>query len=111
MTQFVKERILPLSLTAFVIILDQVTKGIIAKNWPISREVIFDVFNNGFLRIIHVRNPAIAFSIGNNFPDAIKPFAFIIVPILVLGFLFSFIKLQKTVINYQTFLIIFYFFC
>jgi len=87
MTQFVKERILPLSLTAFVITLDQVTKAIIANNWPISRAVIHDVFNNDFLRIIHVRNPAIAFSIGNNFPDAIKPILFIVLPILVLGFL------------------------
>jgi len=87
MTQFVKERILPLSLTAFVIALDQVTKAIIANNFPISRAVIYDVFNNDFLRIIHVRNPAIAFSIGNNLPDAIKPILFIVLPILVLGFL------------------------
>jgi len=87
MTQFIRERILPISLTAFVITLDQVTKAIIANNWPISRAVINDVFNNDFLRIIHVRNPAIAFSIGNNLPDAIKPIVFIILPILVLGFL------------------------
>jgi len=88
MNQFIKERILPLSLTAFVIILDQVTKFIIANNWPIDRHnIIADVFNNGFLRIIHVRNPAIAFSLGNNLPDFIKPIAFIILPILVLGFL------------------------
>jgi len=88
MNPLVKERILPLSLTAFVITLDQVTKGIIANNWPIDRfNVIADVFNNGFLRIIHVRNPAIAFSLGNNLPEFIKPFAFIVLPILVLCFL------------------------
>jgi len=87
MTQFIKERVLPLSLTAFVITADQVTKAIIANNWPISRSVIYDVFNNGFLRIIHVRNPAIAFSMGQNLPDFLKPIIFIILPILVLGFL------------------------
>ena len=88
MSQFFKQRILPLSLTAFVITLDQVTKAIIANNWPISRHnVIVDVFNNDFLRIIHVRNPAIAFSLGNNLPDFFKPIAFIVLPILVLGFL------------------------
>jgi len=88
MNQTVKEKILPLSLTAFVIALDQVTKSIIANNWPIDRfNIIWDVFNNDFLRIIHVRNPAIAFSLGNNLPDAIKPVAFIVLPILVLGFL------------------------
>jgi len=87
MNPLVKERILPLSLTAFVITLDQVTKGIIAKH-PIDRhEEIADVFRNGFLRIIHVRNPAIAFSLGNDLPDPIKPFAFIVLPILVLCFL------------------------
>jgi signal peptidase II len=88
MTQLVKEKILPFSLTAFVIALDQVTKAIIVHNWPkISREVIFDIFGNDILRIIHVRNPAIAFSLGNNLPEPIKPFAFIVLPILVLGFL------------------------
>ena len=88
MKPFLKERLLPLSLTAFVITLDQVTKSIIANNWPIDRyNIIADVFKNDFLRIIHVRNPAIAFSLGNNLPDIIKPVAFIILPILVLGFL------------------------
>jgi len=86
MKQIVKERILPLSLTAFVIALDQITKAIIAE-FPISRVPIIDVFNNDFLRIIHVRNPAIAFSLGNNLPEVIKPIAFIVLPILVLGFL------------------------
>ena len=87
MNPFVKERILPLSLTAFVIIIDQITKAFIANNWPISRDIITDVFGNGFLRIIHVRNPAIAFSMGSNLPEFIKPFVFIILPILVLCFL------------------------
>jgi len=88
MNQFIKNKILPLSLTAFVITLDQVTKAIIANNWPINRyNVIADFFNNGFLQIIHVRNPAIAFSMGNNIPDILKPITFIILPILVLGFL------------------------
>lgn len=79
---------MPLSLTAFIILLDQITKAIIANNYPIGRHnIIADFFGNGFLQIIHVRNPAIAFSLGNNLPDFIKPIAFIILPILVLGFL------------------------
>jgi signal peptidase II len=98
-----KERLLPLALTGFIILLDQVTKFIIAANWPISRfNVIADVFGNGFLRIIHVRNKAIAFSLGGNLPEIIKPVIFIIVPILVLGFLVwyyfksnEFTKLQR----------------
>jgi len=85
MNQFVKERILPLSLTSFVILVDQITKAVIAR-WPIN-SFIAQVFNNDFLQIIHVRNPAIAFSMGRNLPEPLKPVLFIVVPILVLGFL------------------------
>jgi len=81
-----KERMLPLSLTAFIILVDQVTKAIIAKLSP-ERGMIKDVFNNGLLWIYHARNKAIAFSLGENFPDSVKKIAFIVIPILVLGFL------------------------
>ncbi|MDR2972550.1 MAG: signal peptidase II [Bacteroidales bacterium] len=84
---FSKERIMPLILTGSIILVDQITKFIIVKNWPISRNIIADVFGNGFLQIIHVRNKAIAFSMGHDLPDLIKPVLFIVVPILVLGFL------------------------
>ena len=86
---FSKEKVLPLSLTAGVVFLDQITKAIIAKN-PITRffdDPIADVFNNDFLQIIHVRNKAIAFSLGETLPEFIKPIAFIVFPILVLAFL------------------------
>jgi signal peptidase II len=85
-----KEKFLPFLLTAFVILADQITKAIIVSvsNGLQDRyNVIADVFNNGFLNIIHVRNPAVAFSMGNNIPDAIKPVVFLVLPILVLGFL------------------------
>jgi len=81
-----KERMLPLSLTAFIILIDQITKAIIVKLSP-ERGMIKDVFNNGFFWIYHARNKAIAFSLGESFPDTVKKIAFIIIPILVLGFL------------------------
>jgi signal peptidase II len=84
---FSKERILPLSLTAFVILADQITKAIVVKIQPIHPRLITDVFNNDFLWMYHVRNKAIAFSIGENLPEFIKPFVFIVLPILVLAFL------------------------
>ncbi|WP_461257111.1 signal peptidase II [Treponema sp. R80B11-R83G3] len=86
MRQFVKEKILPFSLTAFIILVDQVLKAVIVKIKP-ETGLIKDVFNNGFLWIYHVRNKAIAFSLGQNLPDVIRPVMFVIVPILVLGFL------------------------
>jgi len=87
MTRYAKERILPLSLTAFVILADQIVKAVIVKIQPYHPSLIKDVFNNDFLWIYHVRNPAIAFSLGQNLPEPLKPIIFIIIPILVLGFL------------------------
>ena len=81
-----KEKILPLSLTALIILADQIVKAIIVKIKP-EPGLIKDVFNNDFLWIYHVRNKAIAFSLGENLPDVIKPVLFICVPILVLCFL------------------------
>jgi signal peptidase II len=81
-----KEKFLPLSLTALVMLADQLTKAFIVKNWP-QTGLINDVFNNNFLWIYHVRNKAIAFSMGENLPEFLKPLTFIVLPILVLGFL------------------------
>jgi len=84
--KFDKERGLPLILTGIIILVDQCTKAFIAAKWPIN-SMIVDVFNNDFLQIYHVRNKAIAFSLGAGIPDAIKPALFVILPLLVLGVL------------------------
>ena len=81
-----KEYTMPLLLTGLVILVDQITKTIIALNWPIGT-MIADVFGNDFLHIYHVRNKLIAFSLGSSIPDPIKPVVFIILPLLVLGIL------------------------
>ena len=83
-----KARILPLTLTGVIILADQAVKSFIAKNWPHPGTMIKDVFDNGLLQIYHVRNKAIAFSLGHNIPDNIKPVFFVVLPLLVLGFLF-----------------------
>ena len=81
--KFTKERVVPLLLTGIIVVVDQISKAIIAAKWPIGT-LITDVFNNDFLEIWHVRNKAIAFSLGGNIPEALKPVMFIVVPILVL---------------------------
>ena len=83
-----KERTLPLILTGVIILADQCVKSFIVKNWPREGTLIKDVFNNDFLWFYHVRNKAIAFSLGENIPNFLKPVFFIVVPVLVLGFLF-----------------------
>jgi signal peptidase II len=77
---------LPFLLTGLVILADQAVKGLIARNWP-QNSLIADVFHNGLLQIWHVRNTAIAFSLGHNIPGSLKPLLFIILPVAVLGFL------------------------
>ncbi|MCL2558277.1 MAG: signal peptidase II [Treponema sp.] len=85
------KRGLPLLLAGLVILIDQISKHLIASRWPIpsgSRHVfITDVFSNDFLHIIHVRNTAIAFSLGQNLPDPVKRVLFVIMPVIVLAVL------------------------
>jgi signal peptidase II len=84
--KFTKERTMPLLLTGIIILVDQCTKAFIAAKWPINT-LVADVFNNDFLQIYHVRNKAIAFSLGQGIPDSVKPVLFVVLPILVLGVL------------------------
>jgi len=81
-----KKLIMPFTLTGLVIILDQISKAIIVANWP-QGTLIKDVFNNGFLIFFHVRNKAIAFSLGDNVPQQFRLVLFVVVPVLVLAFL------------------------
>ncbi|MDR3335020.1 MAG: signal peptidase II [Treponema sp.] len=82
-----QSRTLPFLLTGFIILLDQLVKSFIVKNWPHEGSFIKDVFGNDILWIIHVRNKAIAFSLGHNLPDTVRPMLFVILPIIVLGLL------------------------
>jgi signal peptidase II len=81
----VKNKLLPFALTGMAIALDQISKAVIVM-WP-ENSLIKDVFGNGFLEIIHVRNTAIAFSLGHNLPDWLKPVLFVVLPLGVLAFL------------------------
>ena len=82
-----KEKLPPFILTGLIILADQLIKSFIVKNWPREGSLIKDVFNNDFLCIYHVRNKAIAFSLGQNLPDSLRPALFIVLPLIVLGFL------------------------
>lgn len=84
---FLRKKIIPLILGAFVILVDQISKAVIVRYWPTEGTFITDVFNNGFLWIIHVRNKAIAFSIGEGLPDFWRTLLFILFPLFVLALL------------------------
>lgn len=81
--------LLPFLLAAAVLAADQATKAFIVANWP-AEGVIADVFGNDFLWIYHVRNKAIAFSIGAGLPDAARTILFVVLPVAALAALVVF---------------------
>ncbi|MHB9293899.1 putative signal peptidase II [Hollandina sp. SP2] len=97
-----KSKALPFLLSGFIILLDQLVKGFIVKHWSDRR--ILDVFGNDLLWIIHVRNKAIAFSLGHNLPDSWRPLLFIVLPIIVLGFLVGYYVKSKEFTCFQRWL-------
>lgn len=90
---------LPFFLTAAIIILDQVTKALIVRN--IEYHTVGYSFFDGFLRIIHTRNLAIAFSIGSGLPETLRSVLFIFFPILVMVFLVFFYFKNDEVTPFQ----------
>lgn len=83
MTKETKSKMIPLILTAVVIILDQISKALICKYIPVN--TIGAQFLGDFLRIIHVRNPGVAFSFGARWSDALRRVAFSVIPVIVLA--------------------------
>jgi signal peptidase II len=81
-----RQKCLPFILTALIIGADQGVKGFIVRNWPEGTR-INDLFGNGLVQFWHVRNKAIAFSLGHNLPENLRLPIFIILPVIVLGFL------------------------
>ncbi len=76
-----KRRYLPLLLTACIILSDQLSKAWIVRH--VAENTVGFQFLGDFLAIVHVRNTAIAFSMGDSLPLAVKLLFFIIVPVLL----------------------------
>jgi signal peptidase II len=76
-----KPRLVSLILSAGVIMLDQATKLIVTLTIPRGRGV---AVIDDFFRIIHVQNPAIAFSIGRNLAPGTQRTLFSFLPLLVI---------------------------
>jgi signal peptidase II len=75
-----KPRLFPFILSAGIVLLDQIAKILVIRNIPRSQgiKVIGD-----FFRIIHVQNPAIAFSIGQGLEPDIRRTLFVFLPLVV----------------------------
>ncbi|MBR4376517.1 MAG: signal peptidase II, partial [Spirochaetia bacterium] len=74
---------LPFVLTLGVVLIDQLTKWLVTVFIPMNG--IGASFMGGFLRIIHARNTAIAFSIGTGMSQNFKMVFFSLLPLVVLG--------------------------
>lgn len=77
-----KSLLMPFTLTAIIIIADQISKLLIVKTIQVN--TIGVSILNDFIRIIHTRNLGIAFSIGYDLPDGIRTALFILFPALVI---------------------------
>ena len=86
MNKKIQSKLWPLSLTLFIIILDQITKTLVVKNIPLY--TIGAEFFGDFLRIIHVSNTGVAFSVGASWSDIVRFAAFVIVPLVVIVLVF-----------------------
>ena len=83
MDKELKSKLLPISLAVFVIILDQITNILVMKNIPLY--TIGAHFFGDFLRIIHVANTGVAFSVGATWSDTARRFLFSLIPLIVIG--------------------------
>ena len=76
------KKYIPLILAFVVIIADQITKALVVKHIPLYS--VGATFFGDFLRIIHVCNPGIAFSIGQGWSVAVRGILFRAIPLIVI---------------------------
>ncbi len=85
------KKLLPLILTALVILLDQITKALVVKFIPtyslFTDGCIVPVFGD-FIRLIHVRNKAVAFSLGSTLPQHTRKLLFSFLPLMIIALVF-----------------------
>ena len=90
---------LPFVLTLGVVLIDQLTKWLVTVFIPMNG--IGASFMGGFLRIIHARNTAIAFSIGTGMSQNFKMVFFSLLPLVVLGLIAFYLFKTDTLTHLQ----------
>ena len=75
-------KVWPLLFSAVVVLFDQLSKWFIVQNIPLN--TVGWRFWGDFLRIIHVRNLGIVFSLGSRLPDVFRRLLFTLLPLAVL---------------------------
>lgn len=98
-----KQKLLPLILTFAVFFLDQLTKYLIVKNIPPFS--IGASFFGDILRIIHVSNEGIAFSVGDSLPSHVRSLLFAVAPCIVILLVFVIYFRNKDFTYFQRWMI------
>ena len=83
MNKELKSKLLPVSLAVLVVILDQLTKILVMRNIPLY--TIGASFFGDLIRIIHVANTGVAFSVGATWSETARRFLFSLIPLIVIG--------------------------
>lgn len=86
-------KLLPFTLSALIVVLDQITKALVMKNIPLN-SIKYSFFGD-LIYICHVRNLGAAFSMGEGRSDFFRILVFIIHPIALMAFVFYLIVSEK----------------
>ena len=78
------QKMLPLFLAFVVVLLDQISKMLVIENIPVNSISGGYAFFGDFLRIIHVQNPGVAFSLGHTLSHSSRAVLFAAAPLLVI---------------------------
>jgi signal peptidase II len=93
-----KAKLLPLVLTAAVIVADQIVKWIVTRTLPYGRPV--EVIGE-FLRFVYVQNPNIGFSIGRTLGGGGRFVLARLLPLIVSGVLLVYFLVGKDITRFQ----------
>lgn len=105
--QPLKQKLIPVSISLIAILLDQISKSLVVQNIglltdPATDKVQMIPILGNFLRLIHVRNKAVAFSFGSSLPQDARSVLFAFLPLIVIAIVFiiyfrsnDFTKLQR----------------
>lgn len=98
------KRYRPFLLSVLIVAADQITKALIVHHVP-ENTMLCSLFGD-FLRIVHVRNTAVAFSLGTDFALPLKVVLFIILPMVVIVLVCIFIvKDERELTSFQRWLL------
>jgi signal peptidase II len=93
-----KAKLLPLVLTAAVIVADQIVKWVVTRTLPYGRPV--EVLGE-FLRFVYVQNPNIGFSIGRTLGGGGRFVLARLLPLIVSGVLLVYFLVGKDITRFQ----------